>query len=100
MTTPFEVLVVKLTDAQFLVCSTLDESPHYDHTDDPLTIEGDIVITPEQKAALETAIKGGTVADLEAWSTVEEKWGREVPYVISTAVCKCMLHSYSNLAIL
>ena len=32
MTTPFEVLVVKLTDAQFLVCSTLDESPRYDHT--------------------------------------------------------------------
>jgi len=65
-----------------------------------LTIEGDIVITPEQKAALETAIKGGTVADLQAWSTVEEKWGREVPYVISTAVCKCMLHRYSNLATL
>jgi len=65
-----------------------------------LTIEGDIVITPEQKAALEAAIKGGTVADLQAWSTVKEKWGQEVPYVISTAVCKCMLHSYSNLAIL
>jgi len=51
-----------------------------------LTIEGDIVITPEQKAALEAAIKSDTVADLEAWRTRGEKWRREIPYVISTAV--------------